>query len=202
MSNDFKADKIAREKPDPIEGVSARWLPVPPLLLTLFLGFGITYLWMQTDSLQFRDGDMRTPHEVRMALASEAGGGSLLELGETVYKRNCQACHQATGLGLGAAFPPLAGSSWVTGPPSRLSAIVLYGVSGEIEVEGTTYRGAMPSFHNQLSDDEIAAVATYIRSSWGNQADPVEPSLVAEMKQQFEREKPWGGQAELDQQDW
>lgn len=202
MSEKFETDKIEREKPDPVEGSSTRWLAVPPMLLSLFLGFGITYLWLQTDSLQFRNGDMRSPVTVSEEGASGKTEQSLAELGETVYKRNCQACHQAGGQGLGAAFPPLAGSEWVKGSPERLSAIVLYGLSGEIEVQGTTYRGAMPSFDGKLSEEELAAVTSYIRSSWGNGADPIKPKTIKSVRENIKRDGPWKGQEELDSVSW
>lgn len=201
MSEVFEADKIEREKPDPIEGSSTRWLAVPPMLLSLFLGFGITYLWLQTDSLQFRQGDMRSPVEATES-ASMSSGESVMEVGGMVYKRNCQACHQPDGQGLGAAFPPLAGSEWVKGSPERLSAIVLYGVSGEIEVQGKTYRGAMPSFQGKLSPEELAAVASYVRGSWGNEAEPVDAGQIEAVEKKINRDGPWKGQAELDSLTW
>lgn len=204
MSEVFEADKIAREKPDPIEGSSTRWLALPPLLLSFFLGFGVTYLWTQTDSLQFREGDKRSPVQ---AVQAPSGGAeldekSLADLGATVYKRNCQACHQDKGQGLGAAFPPLAGSEWVQGPPERLSAIVLYGVSGKMEVQGKVFQGAMPPFQGKLSAEELAAVTTFVRSSWGNDSAPISPALVEAVEKKVNRESPWKGQAELDQQSW
>ena len=145
---------------------------------------------------------MRSPVSATENAESEQSGESLMELGGTVYKRNCQACHQANGQGLGAAFPPLAGSQWVNGSPERLSAIVLYGLSGEIEVQGKTYRGAMPSFKGKLSEEELAAVTSYVRNSWGNSADPVSSELVKTIGGKLNREGPWKGQAELDSVSW
>lgn len=202
MSDPFTADHIDRERPDPVEGSSTRWLAVPPLLLSFFLGFGVTYLFSQTDSLQFRDGDKRTPRISREATREGSGEVSLLEVGEAVYKRNCQACHQPNGQGLASAFPPLDGSPWVNGAPERLSAIVLYGIKGEIEVAGQTYKGLMPAFQDKLSEEEIAAVASYVRSSWSNESGVVEPSLVKAVASQYKRASPWDGQGELDRQGW
>lgn len=144
---------------------------------------------------------MRSPVSAAENAEPKQSGESLMELGETVYKRNCQACHQANGQGLGAA-PPLAGSEWVGGSPERLSAIVLYGVSGQIEVQGKTYQGAMPSFKGKLSDEELAAVASYVRNSWGNSAEPVSSELVKAVGGKLNREGPWKGQAELDSVSW
>jgi cytochrome c oxidase subunit II len=90
--------------------------------------------------------------------------------GERVYAANCVACHQATGQGVAGAFPALTGSKVVLGPQDPLISILLDGVPGT----------AMASFR-QLSDVELAAVATYTRNAWNNQAeDPVvQPADVA-----------------------
>ena len=80
--------------------------------------------------------------------------------GEQVYAANCVACHQASGQGIDGAFPSLGGSPKVLGPVDEQIALLLNGVQGS----------AMASF-KQLSDVELAAVATYTRNAWGNQAD-------------------------------
>ena len=79
---------------------------------------------------------------------------------------------------------------------------MLYGLSGEIEVQGKTYRGAMPSFKGKLSEEELAAVTSYVRNSWGNSADPVSSELVKTIGGKLNREGPWKGQAELDSVSW
>ncbi len=90
--------------------------------------------------------------------------------GEKVYAANCVACHQANGMGVPNAFPGLAGSKMVAGPPAAQIAMVLNGKQGT----------AMQPFGKQLSDTEIAAVITYTRSAWGNKpADAlVQPAEV------------------------
>lgn len=83
-------------------------------------------------------------------------------LGEKVYAANCVACHQATGKGMPPAFPPLEGSKVVAGAKGAQIALVLAGKPGT----------AMASFA-RLSDDELAAVITHTRTSWGNAAGAV-----------------------------
>jgi mono/diheme cytochrome c family protein len=84
-----------------------------------------------------------------------------------LYIDNCAACHQPHGTGVSGAIPPLAGNPAVTArEPYDVIAAVLEGLPA-----GGTY-GAMPSFAGRLSDDEIADLANYLRTSWGNQADP------------------------------
>jgi cbb3-type cytochrome c oxidase subunit III len=90
--------------------------------------------------------------------------------GKALFGAKCAACHQATGLG-GGPYPPLAGNDMVTSADtSDLILTVLNGRSGPIQVEGKTYSGAMPAWRGQLSNAEIAAVLTYVRSAWANKA--------------------------------
>jgi len=93
----------------------------------------------------------------------------------------CAACHQQNGEGLPGAFPPLAGSEWVTGDPKITIAIVLRGLQGPITVKGQSYNGAMVPWA-ALSDAQIASVVTYVRSSWGNTASAVTATDVAAVR--------------------
>lgn len=62
-------------------------------------------------------------------------------------------------------------------------AIVLYGFRGKIQRNGQEYDGVMTPFGNQLSDEEIAQILTYVRNSWGNSADSVTPEMVAQVRE-------------------
>ena len=133
-------------------------------------------------------GDQRT----EMALA---GAGAVD--GATVYAGNCVACHQGNGLGIAGAFPPLDGSGWVNAEPELLVQILLHGVQGEMEVLGNVYNGVMPAMAH-LSDEELAAVSTYIRTSWSNASGEVDAALFAEQRERFDAGRgPWAGGAEL-----
>jgi mono/diheme cytochrome c family protein len=98
----------------------------------------------------------------------------------------CVACHQANGLGVPPAFPPLAGSEWVTGSEERLIRILLHGLEGPIEVKGQTYVGLMPAFGAggayNWNDQRIAEVLTYIRAEWGNAASPITAEQVTAIR--------------------
>lgn len=87
--------------------------------------------------------------------------------GEALFNDNCAACHQRTGQGVRGAFPPLAGSKLVVGPPAGVATTILVG------------RGGMPAFKSELTDHQLAAILTHIRTSWGNKAGPVRPTEVA-----------------------
>jgi mono/diheme cytochrome c family protein len=104
--------------------------------------------------------------------------------GAAIYSR-CMACHQANGEGVAGAFPPLAGSEWVTGPASRPIAVVLHGLQGEITVKGAKYNNMMMAYGTgaPMTDDEVAAVVTHIRSNWGNAASPVTAADVKAVRE-------------------
>lgn len=102
--------------------------------------------------------------------------------GKEVYGRICAACHQADGKG-NPAFPPLAGSEYVTGDPVRLTKIVLHGLTGPLKVAGKSYSSTMPAWGGALNDAETAAVLTYVRSAWGNAAPAIDAAQVAAVRQ-------------------
>ncbi len=100
--------------------------------------------------------------------------------GEGVYFANCVACHLPKGTGLEGAFPPLAGSDYLA-DRGKVVSTVLYGNDGPITVNGVQYNGVMPGFA-YLSDEEIAAVITYVFGSWGNDLPEVSPEDVAAVR--------------------
>lgn len=111
--------------------------------------------------------------------------------GELKYLKTCAACHQRTGKGLPNAFPPLAGSEWVLEEnPDRLISLVLHGMSGEIEVSGSVYKGQMPAQKSALKDRDVAEILSYIRRSWGNQQTEVSSEQVARVRKAT-RQTPW-----------
>ncbi|MCG8557499.1 MAG: cytochrome c [Proteobacteria bacterium] len=111
--------------------------------------------------------------------------------GEQVYVTVCQVCHQANGKGVPGAFPPVAGSDWVTQDPETPIRIVLKGLQGEIDVGGQKFNAVMPPPPG-LDDDQIATVLTFVRSSFGNAAPAVEASQVAAIRSELEaRVDPW-----------
>jgi len=133
----------------------------------------------------------RRPHE-------EITGPIIETDPERIYASTCAACHQAEAQGMAGQFPPLAGSSWLAGDPETPIRIVLAGLSGPIDVEGQTYNGIMPA-QSHLNDEQIANVLTYVRSNFGNDASPIEPSLVATLRAELAgRTTPWNGGAELE----
>ncbi len=94
----------------------------------------------------------------------------------------CGACHGQNGEG-GPIGPPLAGSEWVAGPISNLIRIQLRGLHGPITVKGTDYNFPAPmAALSYQTDEQIAAVLTYVRNSFGNKASAVKPAQVAALR--------------------
>lgn len=106
----------------------------------------------------------------------------LIRLGRTVYGQHCASCHGAEGRGMPPGYPPLAGNHSI-GMPSPVNAIRMVlnggyppGTAGNLEPYG------MPPFAQNLSDDEVAAVVSYIRASWGNRGTPVSARQANELR--------------------
>lgn len=115
---------------------------------------------------------------------SSSGGGDKSGLGldgKKLFMNTCAACHQQDGKGLPGAFPPLAGSAIVNlDDPKTMIKIVLQGKDDNPDYS------AMPPFGDQLSDEEISAIITHERSSWGNDASAVTPDEVKEVRESIQ----------------
>ena len=98
----------------------------------------------------------------------------LMSLGKQKYELICVACHKADGKGLPPMYPPLKGSSVAVGNPiSRHIDLILNGLPGS----------AMQPYKDQLSDEDVAAIVTYERNSWGNNTnDEIQPRDVATLR--------------------
>lgn len=119
---------------------------------------------------------------------------ALHTLGREIFAKEgyCITCHQADGKGLAASgFPPLSGTKWVQGNEERLIKIVLKGLMGPIEVNGKSYPGQVPMtpYAGLLNDREVAAVLTYVRNSFGNQAPAIMPEQVKKVRASVEAKK-------------
>ena len=115
----------------------------------------------------------------------------LFATGKQLYGMTCGACHQAHGFGMAGMAPPLADSEWVAAGEERLIRIVLQGVGGPMTVLGQKYNMEMPG-HGTFTDDQVAAVLTYIRREWDHPYDPVSPAKVAEIRKATkDRDEAW-----------
>ena len=113
------------------------------------------------------------------------------KLGAEVYQResHCATCHLPHGKGNANVYPSLVGSPWINGSEDRLIKMTLHGLWGKMTVNGKTYdpaRGVPPmtAFRSLLKDEELAAVLTFVRNTWGNRAAPVTAESVRRVRQQ------------------
>ena len=191
MSQDPVTRAQQRENEDPEEAV--RPMPVAALLVAAAMVVWAVVYILSTEPLTLSQfGDQRTRAELSGPVA--AAGGAVD--GKALYAAQCAACHQPTGAGLPGVFPPLDGSEWVQGEPRVLANILLHGITGEITVKGNKYQGAMPAFP-QLSDAELAGIASFIRSNWSNKAEPLQAELFAKERADGSRTTPFEGEAAL-----
>ncbi|ULH17736.1 cytochrome c (plasmid) [Deinococcus sp. KNUC1210] len=105
-----------------------------------------------------------------LLLLAAASSFASAQNGKSLYTANCAACHQATGRGIPGAFPPLAGhfpDLLAAGGRAYTVRVVLFGLTGAIQVNGKAFNGAMPGF-SQLSDAELAAILNEVSTRWGN----------------------------------
>ena len=158
--------------------------PIPTWAWVLFLLVAAWGMWFAATELRAyqeqKAAAARSPSPTAAAPGAPAVSGppSWAALGEQVFGNKCAACHQLTGQGLPGVFPPLKGCGVVTAPdPTEHIRTVLRGLTGKA-IGGVAYASAMPAFADQLTDDEVAAVLSYERNSWGNQAPPVKPEDV------------------------
>lgn len=116
---------------------------------------------------------------------------ALFTAGKQLYGMTCGACHQEHGFGMAGMAPPLADSEWVASSDDLLIRIALQGVGGPISVLGQKFDMDMPG-HGTFTDEQIAAVLTYIRREWDHTHDPVSPQKVAAVrKATADREEAW-----------
>ena len=106
-------------------------------------------------------------------LGCTPGTAPSFEQGKKIFQNDCLACHGKGGGGVLYRETVLNGRALVTGSPDKVIAIILYGKEGE---------GSMPGWDKKLTDQEVAAVATYIRQAWSNRAEPVTAEMVAKVR--------------------
>jgi mono/diheme cytochrome c family protein len=182
---------ILREQDEPREGFE----PINPALTIAFglIVFGCGY-YLATYSGDFR-GDVLNENRGEPAAAQPAKPVDPVVLGQRLFNGKCVACHQPDGKGRPGQFPPLAGSEWLLGPPEIPVRILLFGLSGDVTVAGQHFNGNMPAFGEQLKDEQIAAVLSYVRQEWGNHAAPIPTELVTQLRKTDQRKQPWTAEA-------
>jgi mono/diheme cytochrome c family protein len=155
-----------------------------PISLVVILG--ALFYWCQI----YLDGhaggfskDVYSPYDSAEAVAAanpQSEGDKSLAMGRDVFTKTCSVCHQPNGLGKEGLAPPLVGSEWVLASSAdRIVHIPLYGLTGPISVKGQEWSLTMTPLGDNLTDEQIAAALTYVRTKLGdNKASPVKPELV------------------------
>ncbi len=174
------------------------WLIV--LIMILMFGGGM-FLWANSGGFE---ANVYNANAVSWSGAGSGGAAAPpdpMVVGKRVFTRTCAVCHQASGLGVAGQFPPLVGSEWVLSEDwhgdNHIVSIVLDGFQGPVTVKGEAYNNAMAPWGAILKDSEVAAVLTYVRNEWGNEAPAITSEFVAEIRSQHaDRRDPWT-QAEL-----
>ena len=133
------------------------------------------------------NGENLKVEEKEVSTHLEGAERELYIKGKTLYEQEgyCGTCHQEHGQGLAASgFPPLRQTKWVRESEERLIKLTLKGIYGEMTVLNLKYEGKVPMtpFEGMMDDEEIAAVLTYIRNSFGNRASAISPEKVKEVR--------------------
>ena len=112
--------------------------------------------------------------------------------GAAVFQSVCATCHGTDGNGIASLAPPLNNSNWVNGDKSRLIPIVLYGLTGPVKVGEKLYKapeinGDMPGIgqNDELSDEDIAQVLSFIRQSWNNKGERITAKEITTTRSKY-----------------
>jgi nitrite reductase (NO-forming) len=152
------------------------------------------YSGKEVDEMYLGDRALPNLEAVATAAAAAKTGDLTVEqqisAGKALFAGTCSTCHQADGRGLEGVFPPLAESDWFAKDRLLVATAILEGVQGKITVNGKDYNSVMPPM-NQLTDDEVANISTYVLNSWDNVGGRVTKAEAATIRKNV---KPQGAE--------
>jgi len=156
----------------------------------------VSYLSSLRQDHQFHNAKYFTPKQSDAEDSKDSGETGVLARGKELYNTQgaCVTCHQANGQGLlTAKFPPLVNSEWVTGSEEVVTRIVLNGMQGPLKIGDVEYGAVpmVPTIWKDWPDEDIAAVISYIRNEWGNQAPEVSADTVKRIRAEVGTRGPW-----------
>lgn len=140
-------------------------------IIGILMSMGVIILLMSNTS------QTTSPEELQLNPATPDG--------EALYKQHCISCHQADGSGVPSMYPPLKKDERVNGEPEPLIKVMMLGNKANFLVDKDEYMGAMASY-KFLSDEKIASLLTYIRTNFSNEAGPIKPETVKEVRSSIE----------------
>lgn len=176
------AQPVAERRPVPV------WLLV---LLFILIYWGLIYF---DERSAWGDEHVYVPYRSYAELTTfqpTAAGANVV--GKQFYDNVCALCHNPDGTGKPGQAPPFIRSEWVLGSPNRMIRIPLAGLTGPVQVKGQEYNlPSMPAMGAAMTDEQLAAVLTYIRQSFGNNASAITPEQVKAVRSQVgSRTQPW-----------
>ena len=179
-------------EPTATRSAAPMWIIIVTLALISFGG-----LYLDSHGGWF-DKNVYAPYKSSAQLESfqpKSGAAAALARGKGVYESVCGICHNSDGTGKPGQAPALAGSEWVTAKGiNRLAHIPLAGVAGAIKVGGKDWNLNMAAMGAALPDEDVAAVLTYIRTSWGNKAETVTADDVKKVRAEIGKSpQPYSG---------
>lgn len=139
-------------------------------IIALTFAFGFFYMGFYFGEFSQQPHTLYTVKESDVEEVQEI---SKSELGEQLYGQVCQTCHQANGQGVPGVFPTLHDAPLAVNEKEKLVALILHGLEGKLVRDNGTYDAMMPPWESRLNDEELAAVATYVRQSFDNKASEV-----------------------------
>jgi mono/diheme cytochrome c family protein len=181
---------VSQEHLEPEEGLERPpwWLWAFSVILLFAMGF---YIGRYSGSFSAAAHEVEEPPTSGQQVAAAPD-----VRGDQVFAGVCQPCHQSHGSGIPGQYPPLAGSEWLLADHETPVRVLLHGLAGPIVVKGRAFNNRMPAFHDKLSNEEVAAVITWVRSQWGNNAPAVTSAQVDSIRQKTEGRGEWSA-AEL-----
>src|SRR5215213_9339009 len=117
---------------------------------------------------------------VFVSQAAESTNADLIAKGKLLYLQHCVICHQGSGQGTPGTFPPLAKSDYLMTKPENGIRPLVEGLSGRIAVNGSNYNNTMPPI--LLTDEQVSAVLTFLRNTWGNEGDAITVDQVKNVR--------------------
>jgi nitrite reductase (NO-forming) len=145
----------------------------------------VIYSGKQNDEVYFGSQDDDKSSSLQTDIKPLPDGKSndikdLIAVGKSIYTSTCAACHQLEGQGIPKVFPPLAKSDFLNKDKNAVISTVLGGKSGMVTVNNDNYNGVMPP--QNLNDQEIASVLSYVYSQWGNSGKTVTAEEVKNIR--------------------
>jgi mono/diheme cytochrome c family protein len=199
-SEEKKRGAVSNPSSEPVDEIPR--MDKRPIPGWLFAVIGVGIFWSGAYLFSYSGGFAADVFDYKPKYGAQAtaavGPPDPKVLGKKLFSANCVTCHQANGQGQPGQFPPLAGSEFVVGDASnRLIAIVLKGLQGPVQVKGQGFNNAMQPWEGQYTDQQIAAILSYVRSDWGNNAPEIPPEAVKAMRDELKNRKDQWTFAEL-----